>query len=420
MVEQYGPIDYAKLAEKLREALRSTFWNALRRTLKPLDENSDLGCVYPLSEDEVIYMQCLATTPYVARYNLKTGRFAWKVTGYSQPFGIDYNPVDDVVAVGHGSGIVLLKAKDGSLVKNITSVGGYTLPGIFAANFNPANPDELYFTVPSQHVLVKLNYKTGAYSMFGTWGTAKTDYTGLNVPTDVEVDPPNDDVLVCDCHNNRVLRLNVAIGTVKDLMLLTRPQNIRKLRWGLTTQRLRLTVIASEAGGLYPMYTFGYERGRRLKFVLPMQLDAPRFTPDLSGMWGSEVEGYEFDLDRLNELYVYHPEQAVLCNQASVSTGGFYSPPLVPFLLGKNVQLVLVSNQTGVLKIQVPDRVSEAYSMGFLPMSVPTTFAWVDYDSQSTSAGVYTYKFYNPPPVFRVVYTPSADATVSLFAYFNP
>jgi hypothetical protein len=168
------------------------------------------------------------------------------------------------------------------------------------------------------------------------------------------------------------------------------------------------------------MYTFGYERGRRLKFVLPMQLDAPRFTPDLSGMWGAEVDGYEFDLDRLNELYIYHPEQAVLLNQTFVSTAGYYSPPLTPFLLGKSVQLVLISNQTGTLKIQIPDRVSVAFSMGFLPMSVPTTFAWVDYDSQSTSAGVYPYIFSNPPPVFRVVYTPSADATVSLFAYFNP
>jgi hypothetical protein len=354
------------------------------------------------------------------RHNLKSGSFDWKVTGYSQPFEIDYNPVDDVVAVGHGSGIVLLKAKDGSLVKNITSVGGYTLPRIYGAVFNPANPDELYFTVPSQHVLVKLNHKTGSYSMFGTWGTAKTDYTGLYFPADVEVDPPNDDVLVCDDGNNRVLRLNVAIDTVKDLMLLTRPHNIRKLRWGLTTQRYRLTVISTEAGGLYPMYTFGYERGRRLKFVLPMQLDAPRFTPDLSGMWGCEVEGFEFDLDRLNELYVYHPEQAVILNQASVSTAGVSSPPLVPFLLGKNVQLVLISNQTGTLQIQVPDRVSTAFSMGLLPMSVPTTFTWVDYDSQSTPAGVYTYVFSNPPPVFRVVYYPSATATASLLAYFNP
>jgi hypothetical protein len=77
-------------------------------------------------------------------------------------------------------------------------------------------------------------------------------------------------------------------------------------------------------------------------------------------------------------------------------------------------------DQTGTMKIQIPDRVSMDYSMGYLPMSVPTTFTWVDYDSQSTPAGVYPYKFYNPPPVFRVVYTPSANTTVSLFAHFNP
>jgi hypothetical protein len=418
------PINYTKLAETLREELRPVFQNAVRRSFRPAEADVDVGCVYPLDDDEIIYTQFYGPQPYVARYNLKTGSFIWKVTGYTYPFGIDYDQVDDIVAVAHNSGITLLRGSDGSLVKNITSVGTYTLPRIYDAVFNPSNPDELYFTVPGQHVLVKLNHVTGEYTMFGTWGTYKTDYTGLYNPSDVEVDPPNDDVFVCDMSNHRILRLNMAINTVKDLMLLPRPAFIRKMRWGLTTQRYLLTVISSELGGFGPMYTFGYLRGRRLKFILPMQADHPRFTPDLCKMWVAEVEGLELDLDRLNEMYIYHPEQFIILNQASVSTAGYTSPPITPFILGKNVQIMLISNQTGTLTIQVPNMVSTSFSMGLLPMSVPTTFTWVNYDSVSTPSGVYKYNFSIasniPPPVFRIVYTPSATATVSLFVYFNP
>jgi len=424
MTLKYPGIDYAKLAEELNEELRPVFQNAIRRAFRPTEADSDVGCVYPLDDDEIIYTQFYGLQPYVARYSLKAGSFIWKVTGYTYPFGIDYDPVDDIVVVAHNSGITLLKGSNGSLVKNITSVGTYTLPRIYNAVFNPSNPNELYFTVPGQHVLVKLNHATGEYTLFGTWGTYKTDYTGLYNPSDVEVDPPNDDVFVCDTLNNRILRLNMAINTVKDLMLLPKPAYIRRMRWGLTTQSYRLMVISSEPGGLGPMYTFGYLRGRRLKFILPMQVDHPRFSPDLGKMWGCEVEGYELDLDRLNEMYVCHPEQFIILNQASVSTAGYTSPPITPFILGKNVQIILISNQTGTLTIQVPDRVSTAFAMGFLPMSVPTTFTWVNYDSQSTPPGLYKYNFSIasniPPPVFRIVYTPSAAATVSLFVYFNP
>lgn len=408
------------LHNMLHKELQNINWNGVKRSLRPPDVDSDLGCVYPLNEDEVIYTQFASSTPYIARYNLSTGKFVWKVTGYNTPHGIDYNPDKELIAVGVNPGILLLRASNGSVYKYITSVGNYTLPRVQGIAFNPANDQELYFTVPTKHVVMRYNYVTDTLvSMFGTWGTAKSDYTGLNIPSDIEVDPPNNGVLIADQFNSRLLSLDMDLSAVKELILLPQPGFIRKLRWGLTTQMYRWTVISSAPGGIYPMYTIGYERGRRLKFILPIQLDMIRFSPDLSSMWGCEVDCYEFSLDRLNELYIRHPEQAILLNQASVPTSGFASDPLTPFIFGHNVQIVLISDQPGTLAIQVPDRVSTAFSMGLLPMSVPTSFTWVNYDSISTSAGVTRYTFTVPPPVFRVVYTPSASATASLFVYFS-
>jgi len=414
-------LDYRDaLLAKVEDAIRKSYTNAIRRQLVLPDKDSDIGCVYPISDDEVIVTQGLGVPQYIARINLKTMQYVWKVTGYDIPFGIDYNDVDGLLSVGHNSGIAILRASDGSIVRNITTVGGYTLSRIYSAVFNPDNPDELYFAIRGSHVLIRLNHVTGEYTMFGTWGTPKSDYTGLYEPTDVEVDPPNDDVLVIDHLNDRVLRLNMALTTVKDLMLLPRPCYIRKRRWGLRTQRYEMTTISGESGGYYPMYYFGFRRGRRLKFVLPINADMPRFTPDLNGVWVCEVSSYLLDLDRLDELYVHHPETAVLCNNASVPTTGYVSPPLTPFILGRRVKMILISNQTGTMTIQIPDRVSTAYSMGFLPMSVPTTFAWVDYESASTPAGVFKYDLELPPPVFRIAYTPSAEATVTLLVHFYP
>jgi hypothetical protein len=418
----YETIDYSRLEQALGlPHRRVALTNAVRRSLRPTDVDSHLGCVYPLNDDEVIYTQSLGASPYVARYNIRTKTFTWRVTEFTTPFGIDYNPLDDIVAVAHNSGIALLRGRDGNMVKNITSVGTYTLPWIYNAVFNPSNPDELYFTVPGRHVLIRLNHITREYTMFGTWNTYKTDYTGLYSPWDVEVDPPNNDVLVCDTANNRVLRLDMNLSTVKDLMLLPSPAYVRKMRWGLTTQQYRLTVIGSTWGGFYPMYTFGFWRGRRLKFYIPMQLDMPRFSPDFSGMWGCEGDCYEFDVDALNELYIRHAETAILLSNASIATTGYTSPPLVPFLFGNEVLVVLKSNQLGTLGIQVPDSVSVAFPMGLLPVSVPTTFSWVDYDTVSTAAGVTRYTFSEqPPPVFRIVYKPNTTALVTLHVTFYP
>jgi hypothetical protein len=417
----YKIIDYDRLEREIKSRLGHIRVNAVRRSFRPNEADSDLGCIYPIDDDEIIYTQTLGAVQYVARYNLKRAEFIWKNYELSIPFGIDYNHVDDKVMVSHNSGIDILDARNGEVLKRIRSVDTYTLPRILDAVFNPANPDEIYFAVPTKHVVVKLNYVTGEYKMYGTWDTAKTDTTGFNVPSTVEIDPSNNDLLVAEVANNRIMRLDADLTAVKDLMLLPRPAYIRRLRWGLTTQKYGMTVIGSESGGPAPMYTFGYQRGRRLKFILPMQLDAPRFSPDLRKMWGTEVYGYEFDLDALNETYLYHGETAYLLNNSSVSTSGYSSYPLVPLIHGKNVLIILISNQSGTLKVQIPDRVSLSFPMGLLPMSVPTTFNWIDYDVVSTGAGVTKYSFAGAaPPVFRIVYIPDATANVTMHVTFYP
>jgi len=389
--------------------------------LVPAEKNTYIGCVYPLSEDEVVFSQTGGETMYVARMNTETGAIRWKVTGLTLPHGIDYSYEDNMIAVAHSDGVALIDAGTGSIVKNITSVGGNVLGRVYSVTFNPSNKDEILFAVYSKHVVVKLNHVTGEYTVFGAWGTQKSDLTGLSYPLDVEIDPDNDDLLIADSGNSRVLRMNAAMTTVKDMMLLPRPGFVRKQRWSTVSQRSLMTVVSSEPGGAMPMYTFGFARARRLWFSLPMQLDNPRFTPDLKAMWGAEAVGLKIPLARLKELYISHPETAILLSGSTVGTSGYSSPPLTPAILGNNVLVQLVSSVSGTMKVQVPDRVAQSAALGMLPFSVPTNFEWVDADEVAFTSGATSYYMQStPPPVFRLVVTPNTTATVTLTVTFYP
>jgi len=404
--------------EALREELRKyVVSNAVRRSWITPESRGDIACFYPLSETEAIYTD--AVNNLVRRINIETGDIRWTYN-LETPLGVDYYPDEDIVAVANfalSGGVTILNAENGTVIKTITSIplGSFGSYGVWDVSFDDSDPDYIYFTVPSRHILLRYNRVTDAYTMFGIWNTSKTDFTGLKTPTSVDVDSSHDLVLVADYMNNRVLRLPMDISSVQDLILLNQPQWVRFCRWGLIHQRAPLTVISSAASP-NPMYTFAYRRSRRIEWVIPVQSDAPRFAPDFMSLWVTGGgEAVEYDLDRLKELYLTNPCHAFDRRQQSVTTSGYNSPPHTPFLFGKEVQVFLYSNQKGDIDIQVPDNVDPSSEIGNLPMSVPTTFSWVSYFSEPTPKGVYVLDLSpNPPPVFRINYVPEADATVTL------
>jgi hypothetical protein len=70
----------------------------------------------------------------------------------------------------------------------------------------------------SRHVVKKLDSAYDYQSVFGTFGTAKTDDTGLNHPMGIAVDASNN-VYICDSENSRIVKLDSNLAFVSSVNL---------------------------------------------------------------------------------------------------------------------------------------------------------------------------------------------------------
>jgi len=433
-----GPLSYPRMRELLdgtwqsggagREALREELREILlhseaiegytSRLLLPEYEDTDLACVYPLSYDEVVYTNHLGAVPAIVRRNLVTGEDVWRVTGYTQPAGIDYDDENDRLLVGYYGGILVLRGSTGEVLQNITR---FTDPAniertitsvVYEAVWDPEDLSYIYFVAIGVNVAVHLNIDTlVADSVFGEWGVAGTDMSHLNAPRSIEVNPPDDNVFIADEYNHRVLRLDLDLSTVKDQLLIQRPRSVRKARWGVTTQQRYPTLFSSGDGGTDKyVWTFCDNRGRHLLFSLPFNMEWPRWTPDFQRFWGCQIFGMEVDVRRVMGRFISKSDCLTLLNKTSVPDAGWTSAPIAGLILG-DISITLYSDQAGTMHVQVPD---ENSYVGY-GLWVPTTFSWITWDSQSFSAN--TMMIYNPtriPPLFRLFVDPDAAATITM------
>jgi len=390
-----------------RIALREELLKFSRIFFDPYQENSDLGCVYPITDDDLVYTS-IAIPNFVRRFKWSTGETVWKKE-VNLPFGIDYDNENRRLVAGYSDGIFILNADTGETVKNITDFGPYSLAGTWPRLpiFNPDNPSEIYFSCIKKHVVVKLNWETGAYTMFGTWGTAKSDLTGFDWPYEVEVNPDDDIVYVADRFNNRVLLLNMDLDATKDyLYIMPRAHSVRLQRWGLIKQFYGILALSSGQVGV--VFT---HRGRRTRFMMPLQAGCIRFNPDLDRVWATSVFALEVSLRNVLHQSFKEKFNLVFLSKTAVTAAGVNTWPVLGMLFDKFL-IRIYSNQTGTLYIQVPDS-SAGYGMG---LDVPTDFTWVNYaDSIPVDANVVETPYLEPvPPVFRLRFVPSADATVTM------
>jgi len=428
-----------KVPEDFQRGLRSTLRAevpvpAPRRVFlaRPTD---DYPCVYPVSEDEVV-----ATSVKVAggkgrnvvfRYNLSTGRELWAKETPGYPWAVDYDDESGYLLVSSHQvaefGLLILDARDGSIIRRIDKVGDIDLKGygVFGANFDPDDPDTIFFTVYRRHVAVRYNLVTGSYKVFGELDIPGRDNAHLNSPVGLSVNIAADEVLIADYDNHRVLLLDKDLANVKGQMLLPYPWSIWRTRWGLKGNPYYLTFVSTTPNPPTPPYLFAYTRQRRLKFSIQMASDEMRLGPDLRSLWVTEVFGYLYHLPSLMERFFRHPGTALLLNAKTVSTSGYRSPPLPAFLWGSRCMVRITSTQSGTFRVLVPKELTHTPALGALPCSVPGDFDimndWDVWDEKSMPSGTNHYVFDPvPPPLFKLEFVPSAEATVTMNAHFWP
>jgi len=396
----------AAVLVSVREVVREEIPQFSRIFFDPTQENSEIGCMYPITDDDIVYTDF--RNNYVRRFLIQTGETVWKTTlTLPNPFGIDYDDVGNRLIIGYINGILILDASDGSTLNNITSFGIYNLSnaGPFFPIFNPNNTDEIYFTCLYQHVVVRLNLVTGSSVIFGTWGTIRADLTGFNYPYEVEVNLTEDIIYVADRYNSRILLLNMNLNAVKTyLYIMPYAHSVRLCRWGSTQQDYGMLALSSGEVGVVFM-----QGGRKTRFMMPLSAQCIRFNPDLTKSWMTSVFALEISLRNVlyqspKEKFNYH-----FISLGAVGVGGMTTRPVLGMLYAEFL-IRIYSDQAGVLSIQVPDS-SAGFGNG---LEVPTGFTWVNYAVALAVTGGGVVDVLNldpPPPVFRLNFIPALAAT---------
>jgi len=384
------------------------------------DIPSDIECPYPINEEEVVITDILGSgiEGLIYRVNFRTGDIKWEKE-INCPTGIDYDYDAGRLAVGSKNGLYILDVETGETLKHITTVGGNDLTDelIYACQFLPKSPDIIYFSISSQHIVYRYDLSTNSYTdSFGEWGNPGSDLSHLYRPIGVGVRYDGDYVFIGDEKNHRFLRLDSGLDNVQDLALVPWAGCIRQMGWGCKVGSYLNPLIMTPEKEVYD-FSFSVGLERNLLWILPTKIDQQRFNRDLDAMWASYKFARRFDLKNLYGRYLRSRQSYPLVNNETVDTGGYTSPPIPGILLGK-AAVNTYSDQAGDLYIDVPNETSQYKHWAGTGLGVPTDYSWIEYHSESVNANqMLKLALDNTPPLFRVRFSPDAEATVTLTLY---
>jgi hypothetical protein len=422
------PVIKEALAEKLREGLPDypkkmiKFPDAVKVFDLAQAQYSDSLNVFFLAE--YLFRK-------VYKYDVSTGSFLWESQTLAGPrvYGIDYNRSVNRVVVANESHIYELDASDGSIKRDITSTSLGPLGSVRSVRYHREKPNYVFFTDYDKHVFGRLNMDTGNVDyVFGTYGTAKYDNTGLNRPLgfDVPTSPTDgsiySNIVIADEGNNRVLFINPSNMSVTYIMPMSGAGFVEM--WGDHVDKAYFDYsFMLVAPSPYAWKTGDYSmliEYQRIEFIAPFFLDWPAFSPyDKGKILGCRRYAAEWDMSifshKVSSLSSY---MSYVAEGVSISAGATY--PTNPWEtvitnLHRQRAVLIHSTQSATGYIDVPKGMYFPNSDKYLS----PTFTWKEYDSFPVSAGKWTpYIFTNPPPVFRVrVVMGSASGVISIYTY---
>jgi len=137
--------------------------------------------------------------------------------------GLDYNPARDTVLWAR-NGEVREIDREGNVLNSLTTPNGTGKSGSWSAE------DQFVLAHPNNQYANELNWAGNELWSFGTYGTAGTDLSHLNTPTDVDYWASKNNYLIADKENNRVLVDEDGDGTAERNIIFPRPFSVGSVK----------------------------------------------------------------------------------------------------------------------------------------------------------------------------------------------
>jgi len=420
MVDKEGK----SLVGNLRGGLRQESYDFVTRQIaesKVGTQDTDFAGALPLTKNRVVISEWNPKPTSKGQfylYDIEKDKVVWRKDGVFRPAeSAHYDDVNDRILIGCQEGIRVLDASDGEILYSRYPLAGKKAFQCYTCwDLSDEDLETVIVTSADLHVAYKYNFVTDTIlDTFGEIGTSGSDLSHLSTPAQPDVNTYDDTLYLPDKGNHRILRIQLSdFSNVKDLMLFPWVRGYRRMRYGVTQQRYLPDLIMNAGVPSAPTLTIGANRGRNLLWNIPFQLELPQWSPHLQYVWGAHLLLTEISMSRLIGTYRGRQRGLTLLNNETVDTGGWQSYPVPGMLMG-DLSFTLYSSENGTVKIQVPDENAGSVSEGLESLWVPTGYSWRDWDTADITGGSYfTYNFTFQPPCFRIQFTPSASATVTL------